>query len=94
MALNCLSYDKRERHTSIILKETQLNIILSNALPLSLRSLIRPFMFKKFENMYVSQALLAPHMYIYGIGIEVPYDFKIVFFVCCVNFFIGTKEKS
>ena len=46
-------------------------------------------MFKKFENMYVSQALLTPDMYIYGIGIEVPYDFKIVFCVFCDNF-----EKS
>ena len=37
----CLLYDKGQIHTSIISKETQLNIILSNALPLSLSFLIR-----------------------------------------------------
>ena len=35
----CLSYDKRQTHTSMISKETELNIILSDALPLSLGSL-------------------------------------------------------
>ena len=51
--------DKGQLHTSIISKETQLNIILSYALPLSLSSLI-PLSIKKFENEYVSLALLAP----------------------------------
>ena len=54
--------NKRQKYTFIISKETQLNIILSNALPLSLTSLVL-ISFKKFENEYVNLALLAPYTY-------------------------------
>ena len=54
--------NKRQKYTFIISKETQLNIILSNALPLSLTSLVL-LSFKKFENENVNLAILAPHTY-------------------------------
>ena len=57
--------NKGQIHAGIISKETQLNIILSNALLSSLSSLISS-LFKKFENEYVNHALLAP--YVYKIG--------------------------
>ena len=52
--------NKGQIHNGMISKETQSNIILSNALPLSLRSLIR-HSFKKFKSEYVKQDLLAPY---------------------------------
>ena len=54
--------NKGQIHTGIISKETQLNIILSNALHLSLSSLIR-LSLKKSENEYVNLALLTPCIY-------------------------------
>ena len=55
--------NKGQIHTSIILKETQLKIILKNALPLSLSSLLR-LSFKKFENCeYINLTSLAPNIY-------------------------------
>ena len=48
--------NKRQIHTSKILKETWSSIILSNALPLSLSSFIR-LSFHKFGNEFVSLGL-------------------------------------
>ena len=64
MALNTFFFMiyKGQIHTGIISAETQLNIIFSNALPLSLRSLIR-LLFKKFKNEYLNLALFAPYIY-------------------------------
>ena len=91
-----LSYDKGQIHTGIISKETQSNIILRNALPLSLSSLIIDILYLRNLKRGMSAKLyeLAPYMYIYESGIEVPYDFKFVLCVCYVNFSMWMKEKA
>ena len=59
-------------HASLISKEIQLNIILSNTLPLSPGSLSR-VSFKKFENEFVNLDLLSPYIYEIEIGVNFCY---------------------
>ena len=105
-ALRCAEVNKGQIYTGKISKETQLNIILSNALPLFLSSLIR-FSFKRFENEYVSQASLTSYIYEIGMcvnflscpvssishAVELPYDFEVTSEFSILTFSCRSKKK-